>query len=161
MTQPSALRVGGAPTQQGDWLSTWLKGVTNKPTAGTTTTTGGGPYPTAEEVYMSSGAYMKEADWSATMGANLGEVTAENWAQGYRPERMTVTQAKNIGVADNWMRENGYVLIGDTWCLSAQTKTWKDYYGGGDEGGGETKPPAATTPVGNYTQNVQWRVGTG
>jgi len=129
---------------------------TNKPAV---TAGGGVVYPTAEEIYISSGANTREIDWSKTMGANLGPITADDWRRGVRPERITSKNAKEIGVEDNWMRENGYVLIGDTWCLSAQTSTWQEMHGNPTP---TPTPTAGTTTTGGpYTENVQWRVSTG
>jgi len=149
MATPTAM-MGGTT----GWTPT---GWTNKPA--TATAGGGVVYPTAEDIYISSGAHTREVDWSKTMGANLGPITADDWRRGVRPERITAKNAKEIGVEDNWMRENGYVLIGDTWCRASQGG--RDYP---DESGNipVTPPTTGTTSTGGpYTENVQWRVSTG
>jgi hypothetical protein len=70
---------------------------------------------------------------NATGGAY--KFTIEDWESGYRPYSVNVQHAINLGITDDWMRENGYTLAGGIWVKGAGSGGSGNNEGGGNNGG--------------------------
>jgi hypothetical protein len=74
---------------------------------------------------------------SSNIGSTGGayKFTIEDWESGYRPYSVNVQHAINLGITDDWMRENGYTLAGGIWVKGAGSGGSGNNEGGGNNGG--------------------------
>ena len=84
-------------------------------------------------------------------------ISPEDWAQGYRPDRVSLSQAAKLGVSDAMMRENGYVWTAEGWVKAGSQGT------GTGGGGVTTQKPIISGGYTGYpsTQNINRRISTG
>ena len=78
-------------------------------------------------------------------------ISPDDWAQGYRPNKVGLSQAAKLGISDAMMRENGYTYTTSGWVK------------GGSGGGGSSYSPQPTGGYTGYpqTQSKNWRTATG